>query len=184
MKQRGVGLGWGKRSVSLDSDMILLSEQKGRIIIVISSSIIVTLSSIIIVINTRRPLVAMQINGPGVVGNMSGVGVEQLLFFSECCAGLTELCLADPWDECHSTFLQPFQTGLDNSVFDPILEATGDAISEPGWQSLHRYLRGQCPWNYSITFHLRLCAHAWHFSLCHGSMSLSSSMFAMDLRGE
>ena len=45
-------------------------------------------------------------------------------------------------------FLQPFQTGLlhnevcgeaapglDNNVFDPILEATGDAIIEP-WTSI------------------------------------------------
>ena len=49
-------------------------------------------------------------------------------------------------------FLQQFQTGLlhdevcgeaatglDNDEFDPTLDATGDAIIEPGLQSVHGY---------------------------------------------
>ena len=54
---------------------------------------------------------------------------------SECCAGLTELCLAFRGDECHANLLQPFQTGLDNNVVDPILESTGDATMEP-WTAI------------------------------------------------
>ena len=88
----------------------------------------------------------MKINGPGVVGNRSGVGAGH--FLSGCCAGLSELGIAFLGDECHAIFLQPFQTGLlhnevcceavpglDNNVFDPILEATKDAIIEP-WTAI------------------------------------------------
>ena len=76
----------------------------------------------------------MKINGPGIAGNRSRVvvgGGGGTTCLSECCAGLTELCLAFRGDECRANFLQPFQTGLDNNVFDSILEATGDAIIEP-----------------------------------------------------
>ena len=67
--------------------------------------------------------------------------------------------------------------------FIPYLKQPGMQSLNPGRQSLHRHRRGQGPWNSAITFHPRLCAHAWHFSLCLGSLSCSSSTFAVDLRG-
>jgi len=58
MKTEGRWSRVGKRSVSLDSDMTLLREQKGRIIIISSSSVIgITIIVVIIFINARRPIV-------------------------------------------------------------------------------------------------------------------------------
>jgi len=71
--------------------------------------------------------------GPGLWGK--GRGCWQNSFLSECFAGLTELCIAFCGNACHAKFLQQFQTGLDNNVFDHILEATWDAIIEP-WTAI------------------------------------------------
>ena len=129
MQQRGVGLGW-------ESGQCLLilawpfsenkrAESSSPATASLSSSPSSSSSS------TRvAPLVAMKIYRSGVVGNTSGVGGGTTLL-SECCAGLTELCLAFCGKSCHANFLQPFQTGLDSHVFDPILEATWDAVIEP-----------------------------------------------------
>ncbi len=66
------------------------------------------------------------------------------MFRASVALGSVNLGLAFRGDGCHANFLQPFQTGLlhnevcgeavpglDNNVFGPTLEATGDAIIEP-----------------------------------------------------
>ena len=86
---------------------------------------------------------------------------------SECCAGLTELCLAFCGNACHANFLQPFQTGLDNNVFDPILEATWDAIIEP-WTAIIARVPQR-------TRYLELCHHLPSASLrTHLALVLSA----------
>ena len=72
--------------------------------------------------------------GPGLWGIGHGWWAGQL-FLSERRVGLTELCTVVRGDECHASFLQQFQTGLDHNVYDPMLEATGDAIIEP-WAAI------------------------------------------------
>ena len=48
----------------------------------------------------------------------------------------------------------------------PYLKQPGMQSWNTGRQSLHRYHRGQGPWNSAITCHPRLCAHTWNlFSL-------------------
>ena len=80
MKQRGVCLGRGKRSVCFDYEKTLLREQTGRIIIVSISIIVISIIIvIIIIINTCRPSCCHAAQWPGVVGNRSGVEAEQLV---------------------------------------------------------------------------------------------------------
>ena len=78
MTQRGVWLGWGKRSVSHDYDMNLIREQKGRIII-ISIITVIVITIVISILSTRRPSCCHEDQWTRGCGEQAGVGAEQLV---------------------------------------------------------------------------------------------------------